>query len=46
MGHAGAIVSGENDSAEAKIKAMQNAGIIVAPTPASMGKTLAELLKK
>ncbi len=46
MGHAGAIVSGADDSAEAKMKAMEKAGIAVAPTPSSMGKTLAEILKK
>jgi succinyl-CoA synthetase alpha subunit len=45
MGHAGAIVSGEDDSAEAKIKAMEKAGIAVAPTPASIGKTLQEVLR-
>jgi succinyl-CoA synthetase alpha subunit len=46
MGHAGAIVSGADDSAEAKIKAMIRAGITVSESPALMGKTLAELLKK
>ena len=46
MGHAGAIVSSADESAEAKIKAMEEAGIKVAPTPSSMGKTLFELLKK
>lgn len=45
MGHAGAIVSGADDSAEAKMKAMERAGIRVSPTPSSMGKTLFELLK-
>ncbi|MEM9810993.1 MAG: succinate--CoA ligase subunit alpha [Pseudomonadota bacterium] len=45
MGHAGAIVSGGADTAEAKIAAMQEAGIRVAPTPASLGTTLVELLK-
>jgi len=46
MGHAGAIVSGGDDTAEAKIEAMKSAGIAVAPTPASMGKTLLEVLGK
>ncbi|MEM6413043.1 MAG: succinate--CoA ligase subunit alpha [Pseudomonadota bacterium] len=46
MGHAGAIVSGGDDTAEAKIEAMKSAGITVSPTPAAMGRTLLELLKK
>ncbi len=44
MGHAGAIVSGGADTAEAKIAAMNEAGIRVAPTPASLGTTLVSLL--
>jgi succinyl-CoA synthetase alpha subunit len=46
MGHAGALVSGEDDTAAAKIEAMKRAGITVSPTPAAMGRTLVELLKK
>ena len=46
MGHAGAIVSGGDDTAEAKIDAMKRAGIAVSPTPAAMGRTLLEILKK
>ena len=46
MGHAGAIVSGGDDTAEAKIEAMKRAGISVSPTPAAMGRTLVELLQK
>lgn len=45
MGHAGAIVSGGADTAEAKIEAMHAAGIAVSPTPASLGTTLVDLLK-
>lgn len=44
MGHAGAIVSGGDDTAEAKIEAMKAAGIAVSPTPAALGSTLVELL--
>lgn len=46
MGHAGALVSGADDTAEAKIDAMKSAGIAVSPTPASMGRTLLDVLKK
>ncbi len=45
MGHAGAIVSGGSDTAEAKIEAMNKAGIAVSPTPAALGSTLVDLLK-
>jgi succinyl-CoA synthetase alpha subunit len=44
MGHAGAIVSTTGGSAEAKINAMESAGIKVAKTPALIGKTLFDLL--
>ena len=40
MGHAGAIVSGGKGTAAAKIEAMLDAGIAVAPTPADMAETL------
>ncbi len=46
MGHAGALVSGADDTAEAKIEAMKAAGIAVSPTPAAMGRTLLEILQK
>ncbi|MDG2187529.1 MAG: succinate--CoA ligase subunit alpha [Hyphomicrobiales bacterium] len=40
MGHAGAIVDGASGSAEAKIEAMNSAGIIVSKSPALLGNTL------
>ena len=40
MGHAGAIVSGGKGTAEAKIAAMQEAGIEVAQNPSDMGQAL------
>ncbi len=46
MGHAGALVSGADDTAAAKIEALNAAGVAVAPTPAAMGRTLLELVKK
>lgn len=44
MGHAGAIISGANDTAQGKIAAFKAAGIAVAPSPAELGSTLKSLL--
>jgi len=44
MGHAGAIVGGADDTAEAKMKIMAECGINVAQSPAEIGETLAKVL--
>ena len=46
MGHAGAIVGGEDDTAAAKMKIMEACGIHVVASPADIGKTMASVLKK
>ncbi|MCB0711875.1 MAG: succinate--CoA ligase subunit alpha [Ignavibacteriae bacterium] len=46
MGHAGAIISGGKGTAEAKIAAMKEAGIITVDSPADMGKAIFDALKK
>lgn len=46
MGHAGAIISGGEGTAEAKNKKMQECGIAVAETPAVIGDTMIQLLKE
>ncbi len=45
MGHAGAIVSGGTGTAEAKIQAMNEAGIEVAETPSHMAEALLRIYK-
>lgn len=44
MGHAGAIISGGKGTAEAKISALREAGIVIAPTPTDMGSAMQEAL--
>ena len=46
MGHAGAIISGGKGGAESKIEAMKRAGIAVSDSPAMLGRTLLEKLKR
>jgi succinyl-CoA synthetase alpha subunit len=46
MGHAGAIVSGGNDTAEAKIEVMKSVGIFVSESPATLGQTMLKALKR
>ncbi len=44
MGHAGAIVGGDEDTAEAKMKIMAECGIHVVASPADIGKVMAEAI--
>ncbi|KAA2245603.1 succinate--CoA ligase subunit alpha [Chitinophaga agrisoli] len=46
MGHAGAIIGGADDTAAAKMKIMAECGVHVVESPANIGKTMAEVLKK
>ena len=45
MGHAGAVILGGMGSADGKIEAMLSAGFSVADSPATIGSTMAKLLK-
>jgi len=46
MGHAGAIVGGAEDTAAAKMQIMSECGIHVVSSPADIGKTMADVIKK
>ena len=45
MGHAGAVISGGRDTADAKKEAMRMAGIHVSESPAALGSTMVAVLK-
>lgn len=46
MGHAGAIISSAGESAAEKVAILEELGVTISPTPASMGKTVSEVLAK
>ncbi|OJV52534.1 MAG: succinate--CoA ligase subunit alpha [Bacteroidetes bacterium 43-16] len=46
MGHAGAIIGGADDTAAAKMKIMGECGIHVVDSPANIGRTMADVIKK
>ena len=45
MGHAGAIISGGDDTADAKLKTFRECGIHVSESPATIGEAMAKTLK-
>jgi succinyl-CoA synthetase alpha subunit len=45
MGHAGAIITGSAGKASEKIKALSQAGAIIAPNPAEVGLTIKKVLE-
>ena len=46
MGHAGAIISSAGESAAEKVAVLKELGVIICPTPAAMGTTVAAVLAK
>ena len=46
MGHAGAIISGGKGTAKAKIAALEEAGVLMAASPAELGTTLKQAMER
>ena len=46
MGHAGAIISSAGEGAAEKVAILKELGVIICPTPAAMGETVAAVLAK
>jgi len=46
MGHAGAIIGGKADTAEAKMRIMEECGIAVVVSPADIGQKMSDLMEK
>ena len=46
MGHAGAIISGGKGTAADKISALQEAGVVIAPTPTDMGAAMVQAMEQ
>jgi len=45
MGHAGALISGGADTAEAKLAVMEECGFAITRNPSEMGRVLEKLLR-